>query len=171
MSNDYESVSDDLLTPNLKGARLRAKNIWNEFCGAKIPVKLNDIIQKMGIDIRGEDLNSADAITRMDSNGVCCMVYDQNSSVVRKRFTIAHEIGHLAMEHTSSWGGCNQFSKKSQEKEADAFAGELLVPSEDLKEFTKQKRTIQEIMSRYWISNPAAFVAVQNNRLLDRIKI
>ncbi len=170
MSNEYESVADDILSPNTKMAQLRAVQIWNEFCEKKIPVKLNDIIQKMGINVLGENLSSIDGITRMDSDGVCCIVYDQNNSTVRNRFTIAHEIGHIALEHTSVWGGCNQYSEKSREVEANAFAGELLVPSSDIKEFVKNGGTIQGIMKRYWISKPAAFVAVKKNRLLKKIK-
>lgn len=170
MNDDYESVADDILAPHTRAAKLRATEIWGQFCENKIPVKLNDIIQKMGINIRGEDLTSIDGITRMDSDGVCCIVYDQNNSTVRNRFTIAHEIGHIALDHTSVWGGCNQYSEKSQEAEANAFAGELLVPSGDIKKFVKSGGTIQGIMDRYWISKPAAFVAVQKNGLLKKIK-
>ena len=170
MTDDYESVTDEMLAPQTKAAKVRAGEIWNEFCEKKIPIMLNDIIKKMGINVKGINLSSIDGITKMDSNGVCCIVYDKSSSIVRQRFTVAHEIGHIALEHTSIWGGCNQCSKKSQEKEADAFAGELLVPGQDLKQFAKNGCTIQEIMDRYWISRPAAFVAVEVNRLLKKIK-
>lgn len=170
MNDDYESVADDILAPHTKAAKLKATEIWTEFCERKIPVKLNDIIQKMGVNIRGENLTSIDGITRMDSDGVCCIVYDHTNSTVRSRFTIAHEIGHIALEHTSVWGGCKQYSEKSQEVEANAFAGELLVPSGDVKQFVKNGGTLQGIMERYWISRPAAFIAVQKNRLLNKIK-
>lgn len=168
--NNYESIADEILTPNIILAKSKANQIWTEFCESKIPVRLYDIIQKMGINIIGENLTSIDGITKIDSNGVCCIVYDQNSPTVRKRFTVAHEIGHIALEHTSIWGECNQYSEKSREMEANAFAGELLVPSKDFKEFLKNGSTIQKIKERYWISKDAAFVAVQKNKLLKKIK-
>jgi len=170
INDDYISTADELLTPQIKMARLKASEIWNEFCEKKIPIILNVVIQKLGINVTGMELTSIDGITKTDGD-ICLVVYDQNSPIVRQRFTVAHEIGHIALEHTSLWGGCNQYSKKSQEKEADAFAGELLVPSDDIKLFAKNGCTIKDIMKRYWISESAAFVAVENNKLLKKIKV
>ncbi len=170
MNDDYESVADEILAPHTKAAKLRATQVWNEFCNSKIPVLLNDIIQKMGINIRGANLTSVDGMTRMDADGVCCIIYDNSISAERKRFTVAHEIGHIALEHTSVWGDCKQFSEKSRESEANAFASELLVPSKDIRQFLRNGGTIQGVMDRYWISKPAAFVAVQKNGLLKKIK-
>ncbi|NQU83091.1 MAG: ImmA/IrrE family metallo-endopeptidase [Parcubacteria group bacterium] len=168
--NDYESVANNILKPQIKTAKLKAVNFWKDLCGKKIPVHLNDIIQKLGINVKEANL-SIDGHTKMDNNGVCCILYNKNVSVVRQRFTVAHEIGHIALEHTSFLGDCNQYSNKSQEKEADAFAGELLVPSSDLKDFVNQKMcSIQDIVDRYWISRDVAFVAIQNNRLLNKIE-
>lgn len=42
----------------------------------------------------------------------------------RRRFTLAHEIGHLVMHHVPT---------RNQEKEADAFAAEFLMPEKDVK--------------------------------------
>lgn len=170
MTNDYESVADDISKPQTKKAQLKATEIWTSFCDKKIPIQLNDIIQKMGINIKDEDL-TIDGCTKISNEGVCCILYSKNISRVRQRFTVAHEIGHIALEHTSIFGDCDQFSEKSQEKEADSFAGELLVPSSDIKKFVKEKTpTIQEVIDRYWISRDVAFIAIQNNRLLNKIK-
>ena len=77
----------------------------------------------------------------------------------------------LVLEHTSIFGDCNQFSRKSQEKEANIFAGELLVPSLDLKPFVKgDQRTIKNIMNRYWVSREVVFITLQNNNLLSKIR-
>lgn len=169
MTNKYKSVADDILKPKIKNAQLKATEIWNNFCDKKIPVQLNDIIQKLGIKIKSEDL-TIDGLTRMSNDGICCIWYSKNISVVRQRFTVAHEIGHIVLEHTSIFGDCDQFSKKSQEKEANSFAGELLVPSSDIKKFVKEKSpTIQNIIDRYRISQDVAFIAIQNNGLLNKI--
>lgn len=170
MTNKYESVADNISKPQIKKVQLKATEIWTSFCGNKIPIQLNDIIQKLGIKIKEEDL-SIDGITRTDEYGLCCIMYSKNISIERQRFTVAHEIGHIVLEHTSILGNCDQFSKDSQEKEANAFAGELLVPSTDLKEYVKkEKPTVQDIITRYWISRPVAFIAIQNNKLLNKIK-
>ena len=138
MISDYDSVVDDISKPKIKKAQLKANEIWINFCDKKMPISLNDIIQKMGIHVKEENL-SIDGITRTDENGLCVILYNRNISVERKRFTVAHEIGHIVLEHTSIFGDCDQFSKNSQEKEANAFAGELLVPSDDLKNYVKKQ--------------------------------
>lgn len=169
MIDDYESTSDAILKPNYKQAKSKATQIWNDFCQNKIPVILNDIVQKIGVKVRSESL-SIDGITRMGSDGVCCILYNKNSAVVRQRFTVAHELGHICLEHTSIFGDCNQYSKKSQEHEANAFARELLVPSSDLRQFVKDKKpTIGDITERYKISRDVAFIAIEDNKLLNKI--
>ena len=170
MVDEYNSIADEILKPSVKNAKLKAKEIWNSFCDKKIPVELNDIIQKMGIYVKNADL-SVDGYTKTSADGTCFILYSKNISITRQRFTVAHEIGHIVLEHTSIFNNCNQFSKKSQEKEADIFAGELLVPSDDIKKFVKEKSpTVQDIINRYWISRQAAFVAIENNKLLSKIK-
>jgi Zn-dependent peptidase ImmA (M78 family) len=50
-------------------------------------------------------------------------------SVERKRFTIAHELGHILM-HSSSFDECCDEEKAEEEDEANQFAAELLMPQE-----------------------------------------
>lgn len=58
----------------------------------------------------------------------------------RVRATIAHEIGHLVLHHGQA------ISKdRDVEKEAWEFAGELLMPANDIKPFLRQRLTIQRL--------------------------
>lgn len=167
-SEDYESVSDDILSPKIKKARLKATSIWEEYCDKRIPVVINDIIQKAGIRTKGMNDIKVNGLTRNDSNG-CIIIYRTTLPKVRQRFTVAHELGHNFLEHTSIFGDNEQFCNLSREKEADAFAGELLVPSSDLKSFLKENRSLKDVMDRYDVSKDVAMIAVSNNRLLKRI--
>ena len=93
-------------------------------------------------------------------------------STERKRFTVAHEIGHIVLEHITFNGQSSQYSSHSQEKEADCFAGNLLVPIDDLKSYMKNKdKTIEEIMNRYWVSKSVAGIAIKSNRLLNKLYV
>ena len=170
LSDEYQSVSDDILKPKIKIAELKAIELWENYCDRKIPVVLNDIIQKMAIPTVGMDNISTHGYTKTDSDGNTIIVYNKNIPPHRQRFTVAHELGHIALEHTSIFGDCDQYSKKSQEKEADAFAGELLIPSPDLKFFLKTPKSIQEIIDRYNTSKEVIFIAIQKNKLLKKIK-
>ncbi len=55
---------------------------------------------------------------------VVVLTPDRADDVFRHRFTAAHELGHLLLHHDSTPGD------PVQEKEADAFAAELLTPRE-----------------------------------------
>lgn len=172
MSFDYQSVVDEILKPKTKMAKIKATGVWTQFCDKKIPIKINDIIQKIGVPTRQVESLSFDGITKVSSDGTFCILYNKDRPIVRKRFTLAHEIGHIVLEHVSIFGDCTQHSKRSQEVEANAFASELLVPAVDLKQFIKkQERTIQEVMDRYWVSKEVSWIAIMNNKLSGRIKL
>lgn len=57
----------------------------------------------------------------------------KNQDLVRKRFTIAHELGHLLLDFSD-------VKDKSSEKLCHTFAGALLLPKEVMKEELGQKR-------------------------------
>ncbi len=48
----------------------------------------------------------------------------------RRRFTLAHELGHIVLRHESSIGA-DEEERERLEREADAFASELLMPQAD----------------------------------------
>lgn len=61
------------------------------------------------------------------------IVYDNENSVVRSRFTVAHELGHIFLGHEIRKGYLARKSdvgdKPAIEREADMFAGRVLCPS------------------------------------------
>lgn len=164
-------IINDQTEPRYSFATLKATEIWKDLCNQEIPVVLNDIIQKLGIIVKSDELD-IDGISRVDKDGICFIMYNQKMSVVRQRFTVAHEIGHIVLDHIPIEGNTSQLSSVSQEKEANTFAGELLVPSSDIKMFMKDgTKNIQDIMERYQVSKEAAAIAIQRNKLLNKVKI
>lgn len=164
-----DEIVSDIVKPRYTLARTEAKKMWKDTAESKIPVILKDIVKQLDIVIRPAKL-TIDGITRMDQSGVCMMMYNSAQPVCRQRFTVAHELGHIALEHISPLESSQQISSLSREKEANAFAGSLLVPSEDLKKFTQNNdKTLQEVAQRYWISKDVATIAIDQNHLLNRI--
>lgn len=153
----------------LKWARAEARQVWKKHGNGKIPVMPEEIIQELGIPLREDDL-TMDGVSYMDSKGLMFIMYKRNSPPNRKRFTLAHELGHIALEHISL-NQSSQNSTKAQEQEAHAFANSLLVPVDDLKPFMKQAfRTLEQIEDRYQVSREVALIAVQSNRLFPRLR-
>lgn len=165
---------DDLIAtitePRHKWAKEKAKEMWTTHCDGKVPVILNDIVRAFGIAVKGATL-SVDGVSRIESDGTCMIMYNMSMAEVRQRFTVAHELGHFALGHIEVGGESSQLSNKSQEAEANTFAGELLVPSGHLRNFMRAKdKTIEHIMKQYWISKDAASTAVLRNKLINKLK-
>ncbi|MDR2939183.1 MAG: ImmA/IrrE family metallo-endopeptidase [Clostridiales bacterium] len=62
------------------------------------------------------------------------IVYNDNNNFLRIRFTLAHELGHIALQHLNnnmaelSKGGLPDYLYYKMEGEANTFAGNLLAP-------------------------------------------
>ncbi|MCC7432612.1 ImmA/IrrE family metallo-endopeptidase [Candidatus Peregrinibacteria bacterium] len=170
-----KTSDNDIAEPRYKLAQSEAGRIWGTLAGSKVPVQLNDIVKAMDVNVKEENIPQgirSDGATTMDNSGKCTIRYRKDISVERQRFTVAHELGHIVLEHVSFDGSSSQCSGGSQEKEANAFAGALLVPLKDLKTFMKNKdKTIEDIVSRYWVSKDVASIAVTGNKLLNKIRI
>lgn len=104
-----------------------------------------------------------------------------NHSQVRRRFTIAHELGHHCLNHHLWFDdnhavtidnppseGC-EGADKTPEREANIFASELLVPLAILKREAKRERSPQELARLFGVSYEAMFHSLQDHRLLGRL--
>lgn len=163
--------TNDTAEPRYKLAKAKATEVWKTLGQGKIPVQINDIVKALDIPVSEQDLNIY-GIARLHTNGTFYISFKKQMSTERKRFTVAHELGHIILEHITFTGESSQYSTISQEKEADCFAGNLLIPIDDLKKFMKNKdKSIEDVMNRYWVSKSAALVAIKGNRLLNHIYI
>lgn len=90
----------------------------------------------------GDDLHSPDGCSAVDpETGASYILINSDKPRVRRRFTIAHELGHLALGHLlggqvivdeTVWG------KSPEEKQANAFAAGLLMPAEGVRGAVKR---------------------------------
>ncbi len=74
------------------------------------------------------------SVNKEDGGPAIIVNNSENISVERKIFTIAHELGHLIL-HKNSFDGEVSEENETEEKQADMFAAELLMPQ---KAFEKQ---------------------------------
>lgn len=104
------------------------------------PVDLKRIADTLGAEIREFDLEPdvSGILYRQESRTV--IVYNVRQALSRQRFTIAHEIGHLAMHKGTPVHVDHQFrinlrdpnsarGTDVEEIEANAFAANLLMPA------------------------------------------
>ncbi len=67
-----------------------------------------------------EDAKNAKALAMVDGNGNKMIFIDDSMSEERQMFALAHELGHIVLEHTTSDSG------RTQEDDANNFATLLL---------------------------------------------
>ncbi|MDF7682307.1 ImmA/IrrE family metallo-endopeptidase [Lactobacillus sp. ESL0679] len=116
-------------------------------------------LEQQGIDVRYVSNPALDGYLRWDQNEGCPVitVSISNNALVRQRFTMAHELGHLILEHdwipganndaaelklqnknvlnTLAYRGKAKYTKEeyAKEREANKFAASFLIPISGLK--------------------------------------
>lgn len=94
---------------------------------------------------------------------------NQNHHWRRRRFTIAHEIGHMLMNTSCSNIETSLNDNRSAEVEANQFASELLMPLALLKKDAKRGCTIEKLAWDYIVSQEAMGWRIAKSGLLNRI--
>lgn len=146
-----------------------ADKVWKEYAGSKVPVFLNDIVKQLRITVKCLNLD-INGLTIMDNNGFYAISYSGSISRNRQKFTVAHEIGHIFLEHITFSKNTSTLSNKIKEDEADLFAGTLLVPPLDLKKYcTGRKISLDDLRKRYDVSKSVITISVIENKLLNNI--
>jgi hypothetical protein len=79
---------------------------------------------------------------------------------VRQRFTVAHELGHHALGSTHGFAG--GVAQKAFEREANAFAGELLVPGRMLRD--QGTTDAADLRRLFRVSRKTLEIAAQHNQ-------
>jgi Zn-dependent peptidase ImmA (M78 family) len=115
---------------------------WN----GQLPVDPFAIASGLGIAVRAHspfgagDLSGESGKIELVEGGPV-ITYNSYEPRVRQRFTVAHEIGHLALGHLTGnktlWrdtaANFSSFSDAWPERQANAFAADLLMPSNVLR--------------------------------------
>src|SRR5690606_9960743 len=88
--------------------------------------------------------------------GVPVIIMNRNFSNDRKRFTIAHELGHLLM-HNENYFPISSYREK--EKEANDFASEFLMPENEIKKsLWSLKMSDLGDLKRYWLTSMSSII-------------
>lgn len=139
----------------------------------ELPVSVTKIAQHFDVTIVKNSVHgwlnpSQSGISYQSESGEWLIVYDDSDSTGRKRFTIAHELGHILLGHPLREGEQHTrvFSKDRPEieTEADAFAARILSPACVL--WALGLHTPEEIAERCQISYTAAKYRAERMKIL-----
>lgn len=162
-----------MVEANYKYAREMARKILKQHRINEVPTNLQVICEKLGLEyVELDDPDELDgAIVDMDGTRVAML--NKAKPFVRARFTLAHELGHIFLNHDKrefydaelarEYGeDVPENQKPAKEKEADAFASELLIPMEQLKKHQGELRDLEKLAGIFLVSKPAMSIAVAN---------
>lgn len=159
------------------------------------PIDVDRIAEILGVSIEyyynsdGDDVGS---ITRRGNEATIKINKSQNGYEPRKRFTLAHEIGHLCKHLFDTSNATFVDTQKTmsrtqsywdiQESEANAFAAHLLMPKRlvhkegktIISEFKRQNQAdkinadlfIEKMAKKFKVSNPAMKYRLKNLKIL-----
>jgi Zn-dependent peptidase ImmA (M78 family) len=147
-----------------KSIELHVENIFKQYNVNKVPVPVEKIALKMNLAITPTDLGPGVSGALIVNDGKATIGINENDPNERRRYTIAHEIGHyilhnelntLFVEKSYFLAGNENasLSELKKEKEANAFASALLMPDELI------KREIEKIKGDVNLTNDEELVS------------
>ncbi|MGI0133486.1 MAG: XRE family transcriptional regulator [Candidatus Micrarchaeaceae archaeon] len=156
--NDYYGKSNKSLNPEEVARSLR--EMWMLPRGPII--NMVSLLEYNGAIIVPCDFGTdlLDAMSQRIDGMPILIFANVNSPADRLRMTLAHELGHMVL-HTTTL-----HDDDKMEEEADEFAGEFLLPSEDIKPQLRRGLDLRHLanMKLYWKVSMAA-IAVRADRL------
>ena len=131
------------------------------------PVDPVGIARDLGVKVFSAQLGSnVSGLLSKRPNEEAEIYVDIDDSLVRQRFTVAHELGHY-LERTLddkdhvSFVDRRDGSFNLHEFFANEFAGNLLMPADEVKRVNKSKRSIAELAAYFGVSVEAANVRLR----------
>lgn len=137
------------------------------------PVNLHHIAKNLNCIIRyvKNFPTSVDGMVLPLNTGSYLVLINQFNKSVRKRFTLAHEIGHVYLRHYLKYGLYKtrdyRDHKSIIERQADIFATELLMPKHWVRRYFYQIKNIEEMAKLFWVSKRAMTIRLQELNLIE----
>jgi Zn-dependent peptidase ImmA (M78 family) len=153
----------DLALADFKRTEREAKRLLEQFGYTTPPIDPETIAEALGIDVVYADFDGeiGHKVAGFIEPAANRIVVNEAQPAVRKNYTIAHELGHHLMhrEYAASenyqvlprMNGYTDGGKPDEEREADAFAANLLVPLKMLRRY-KDVATISELARLFSVS-------------------
>lgn len=122
---------------DLRDAEDAARSVREAWSLGNDPIpRLAELLEERGIKVLSVDLNDIDGLAahapRRDRDPARVIVVKRNTWSERKRFTMAHELGHMVLAVAP---------ELNSEKAAHRFAGALLLPADMLRAEVGSKRS------------------------------
>lgn len=168
-----------------KETKIFVDKLFINFSEDDLPVKIESIVRDQQIDLVYYTFDDDISGVLVLNDNQTTIGVNQGHPDVRRRFTIAHELGHFVlhkdqgkmfMDKILFRKSSNDYSEKQEqlEKEANNFAANILMPekivkklfSESIKDFYDDS-SIQNLAERFGVSASAMTYRLINLGLID----
>ncbi|MDB5453609.1 MAG: ImmA/IrrE family metallo-endopeptidase [Caulobacteraceae bacterium] len=155
---------------DLRDAEDAARSVREEWGLGHDPIpKLAELLEERGIKVLSMDLEDIDGlaarVSRPDRDAARVVVVRRNIWAERKRFTLAHELGHMVM--------CTA-PELDEEKAAHRFAGAFLMPADVIRAEVGARRSslsmgeLVALKQRFGVSVQAIAFRCQDLGVIDK---
>jgi len=160
---------------NLAGARHAALGLSKKIGKLSYPITLNSLVEVVKHEFnivvapapKGAFSGKGDALSQIRGD-IVFIIYDDEKSIVRKRFSVAHELGHLYLGHLHGNSSSDLNTDNFDEKEANAFAAQLLMPPIQLRQDIKLGlKDADKLAAKYNVSIDAMWWQLSSTGLIN----
>lgn len=142
---------------------MKAKDLLSRYWSGHIPVRPERIALSMGITI--SDYEGEFVVTQLREDNSIEIKLCASYSLVKKRYAIAHALGHIALGHLSKTNASIEETATSyydntpskEDQKANQFATELLLPEDCLEWAIRdgKSRSLAELSALFVVSTAA----------------
>lgn len=149
------------------------KNFWDGF----LPVDMNSIATKLGIDVRflnWDELHLSGKACL--ENGQRIIYVNPTDSLVRQRFTLAHELAHHILNHVTPHEPCFRDERHTfngdyasiQERDANRLGANILMPEYAIRHSIDKEniRTVEGLALKFNVSERAMYYRLKGLNLV-----
>jgi Zn-dependent peptidase ImmA (M78 family) len=142
-------------------ARQCARNLLKKHNANTLPIDVLDLIAKEapGLSIIYEE-DWPDHLSGLTNRGQKTIRINKKHHPLRQRFSLAHELGHICLDHDLVLSDRieEEGINAEFEKEADEFASELLMPIELFKKAFRDNPDLEVLAGTFTVSTTAVSV-------------
>jgi Zn-dependent peptidase ImmA (M78 family) len=151
-----------------------ASDFLAKFWDDEVPVKVVSLARKSGVKVyKSSGLDSNTSGYCQIKKGEIRIVVNQTESLYRRRFTVAHELGHIALGHLQKEPKLFRSDTREiysvqpvdrKEVEANRFAAELLMPEQYVVRYYKAQvvKDVEMLADLFQVSTTAMYYRLKN---------
>lgn len=172
---------------NLKAIESKVTALLSELGEITLPIRVEEIAKRRGLRVMPYPLKEDVSGILVIEDGKGIIGYNLNESSVRRRFTIAHELGHFELHKDEgslfmdkrfkvlfrSQNTQQALATQRLEQEANAFAAAILMPEDLLKKEIANKEfdlgceeTLEELATVFNVSSTAMYYRMANLKII-----